>query len=293
MRKHAWEFGKATLPQRGGFKTAYEALQLEACGAPVPEEYDEFKPPTFAVPSTGKVIYVSASAGLGGDGTKARPFHTLEVAVTSATVPGPKTIVLKAGTYYTTGVLLTTAHSNLTIQNEDGGAVVISGAIPVLSSKEKWSVHDATTNTWKLDTKGQRLPTEYGMRVGTRRAIRAKYPNGDPERTPSHAASQNMAPVYRNGSGRSMELPQYFPRKALPLTPLVDFWAHPSDWPGTFWHDTQPGHAGSIGGYGPYFYAAGGVCAGRVPGESPITTLSCSVDLFSSSARGGCCVVLN
>jgi hypothetical protein len=74
MRKHAFAFAKAILPQRGEFKTAYVALQLKACGVPVPEEYDAYKPPTFAVPSTGKVIYVNAGAGSGGMGP--RPGHS-------------------------------------------------------------------------------------------------------------------------------------------------------------------------------------------------------------------------
>ena len=60
--------------------------------------------------------------------------------------------------------------------------MVISGAVPVKSVASKWRIHNRATNTWKLDTSGQELPaTEFGMRVGTRRAIRAKWPNGDPE----------------------------------------------------------------------------------------------------------------
>lgn len=39
-RKHAWEFAKATLPERGSFKSAYEALQLDVCGVPTPAEDD-------------------------------------------------------------------------------------------------------------------------------------------------------------------------------------------------------------------------------------------------------------
>ncbi len=99
----------------------------------------------------------------------------------AATASGPKTILLAAGKYYTVGVTLTTAHSNLTIQNVAGAEVIISGAIPVVNTLSKWSIVNKQTNTWKLDTKGQSLPEEFGMRMGTRRAIRAKFPNGDPE----------------------------------------------------------------------------------------------------------------
>ena len=64
--------------------------------------------------------------------------------------------------------------------------VVVSGAVPVTVAKEKWSLANAKTNTWKLDVRGQRLPKGFGLRVGTRRAIRAKYPNGDPETAASY-----------------------------------------------------------------------------------------------------------
>lgn len=134
-----------------------------------------------ATPTTGAIFYVDAKAVAGGDGSKAKPFHTLEAAVIAATASGPKTILLAAGKYYTVGVTLTTAHSNLTIQNVAGAEVIISGAIPVVNTLSKWSIVNKQTNTWKLDTKGQSLPEEFGMRMGTRRAIRAKFPNGDPE----------------------------------------------------------------------------------------------------------------
>jgi hypothetical protein len=271
MRKHAYEFAQKTLPERGDFKSAYDALQLAACGVPPPGTTDDvFKPPTLPTPSGGKVLHVDAKAAAGGDGSAAKPFHSLEAAVAAATAPGPKTILLKGGTYYTKGVVLTPAHSDLTIQNDAGAEVTVSGAVPVTNSKDKWSIVNKATNTWKLDTKGQGLPAEFGMRVGSKRAIRAKYPNGDPETAPSYCRLSHTfdAGTYTNGSGRSMNIPTYFPR-AHGNASATEYWAHPSDWPGTFWHNdtSQPGgiHPQSIGGYGPFFYAAGGVCTGRTP----------------------------
>ena len=101
VRKHAWEFARATLPARGGFRTAYDALQLDVCGVPAPPEQDTYTPPTFATPTRGALIYADAgAAAAGGDGSVAKPFRTLEAAVdaAAAAAPGPKTIVLKAGT---------------------------------------------------------------------------------------------------------------------------------------------------------------------------------------------------
>jgi hypothetical protein len=270
VRRHAWEFGKATLPWRGEFKTAFEALQLEACGIEPPPEYDSFEPPTLSAPPSAHNIFVDAGAPTGGDGSQTKPFKTLEAAVDAATMPGPKAILLKAGTYHTAGVVLTAAHSNLTIQNLDGAEVVISGAVPVKSDVSNWRVHNKATNTWKLDTTGQELPTsEFGMRVGTRRAIRAKWPNGDPETAPAYCViplgSIASPGFYTNGSGVSEQYPEYFPRHHMPIDETEEWWSHPDDWPGTFWHDVEADHPPSIGGYGPFFYAAGGVCSGRTP----------------------------
>ena len=72
----------------------------------------------------------------------------------------------RPGQYHTETIVLTAAHSGLTIQNDAGAEAIVSGAVPVANTLSKWSVVNEATNTWKLDTKGQNLPTEYGMRVG-------------------------------------------------------------------------------------------------------------------------------
>jgi hypothetical protein len=216
---------------------------------------------------------VDAKAAAGGDGSKMKPFYTLAAAVVAATNPGPKTILLSAGKYHTETIVLTAAHSDLTIQNDAGAEVIVSGAVPVANALSKWSVVNKETNTWKLDTKGQNLPTEYGMRVGSKRAIRAKFPNGDPETAAAFCniplGSIASPGVYYNGSGVSENYPEYFPRKHENISLTKEWWAQPSDWPDTYWHNdtSQPGgiHPQSIGGYGPFFYAAGGVCSGRTP----------------------------
>ena len=268
------------MPERSDFRSAYDALQLHACGMPAPETKDVYTAPTFPTPTNSPVIFVDSNAAAeagSGRGDKTNPFKSLEAAVASITAglypAGPKTIVLKEGTYYTAGVVLTTDHSNLTIQNYDGEAVVVSGAVPIVNSKPGWSIHNKTTNTWKLDTKGQRLAPEYGMRVGdtrseggARRAIRAKYPNGDPETAPSFCFIDrpgSLAPLdigtYGEGAGVSMALPTYFAREHAPINTTQTFTANPWDWPAVNWH------ASDRLGVGPYFYAAGGVCSGRTP----------------------------
>jgi len=209
-------------------------------------------------------------AAAGGDGSQSRPFATLEAAVAAAGgATSPVTIVLGGGTYHTQGVTLTQAHSGLTIQNLEGADAVISGAFPVKSDKDKWTLVNKDTNTWKLDTSGQGITVEYGLRVGARRGIRAKWPNGDPETASRFCiiplGSIASPGVYLNGSGVSEQYPKYFPREHADISTTQEFWAHPKDWPGTFWHDADGVHPNAIGGYGPFFYAAGGVCSGRTP----------------------------
>ena len=119
VRKHAWEVAKATLPEHGDFQSAYDALQLAACGVPRPAAADGFTPPTFPTPTNaGRVLWVDAGGGGDGNGTAAAPYRTLEEAVAAAAkLPsGMKTIVLKAGTYYTAGVTLTQAGSDFLLR---------------------------------------------------------------------------------------------------------------------------------------------------------------------------------
>ena len=272
VRKHALAFGKATLPNHGEFQSAYDALQLQACGVPRPAAPDTYVAPTFPTPTQGHVLWVDGGTGGGGSGNATNPFLDLDAAVAAAgALAGPVTIVLKAGRYHTPGIVLSKQHSGLTIQNDDGAEVTVSGAVPFKTPRAKWTVHNSTTNTWRFDATDMALPAEsFGMRVGERRAIRAKYPNGDPETAAAFCiiplGSIASPGVYLPGSGVSEDYPEYFPREHVPVNKTVEFWAHPSDWPGTFWHnDTANMHPQSIGGYGPFFYAQGGTCSGRVP----------------------------
>ena len=134
-----------------------------------PTTEDRYTAPNFPTPTTGVVIYANAAAAAGGDGSAAKPFSSLEAAVAAAARAASKntTIVLRAGTYYTRGIVLSHLHSGLTIQNYQGEDVAVSGAVPVPASKAKWAVHNPATNTWRLDLSGwSDLPAEtFGMRV--------------------------------------------------------------------------------------------------------------------------------
>jgi hypothetical protein len=82
VRKHAWEFAKATLPGHGEFQSAYDALQLQACKVQRPTAPDRYTPPLFPTPTAGHVIWVDGKASTGLDnGTALYPYRTLKAAV--------------------------------------------------------------------------------------------------------------------------------------------------------------------------------------------------------------------
>ena len=167
--------------RRGGFKTVYDALQLDNCPniTSRPATGDVFVSPTFPTPTDGTVLYVDANVTVaGGDGSKANPFRTLAAAVAAAarlpTSAWPATVVLRAGVHPVdeAGIVLTANHSGLTIQNFEGESVAISGAVQVPTATDRWSLHRAATNTWRLDLNDwAEIPEEsFGMRVGLGRA---------------------------------------------------------------------------------------------------------------------------
>jgi hypothetical protein len=269
-RRHAYEFAKTTLPHRGEFRTVFDALQLQACGLTPPSEMDDFVAPRFPTPSSGTVLYVAANATAAeGDGSKAKPFALPQaLAAAAAVTTGPVTLLLRGGTYRLMESLhVRPEHSNdhLTIQNYDGEEAILSGAAAVAVTKSAWSLVNASTNTWRLDISKQAadLFPNYGLRVGTKRAILAKYPNGDPELSAVHMDSGSIPygpGTYLPGSGRSEQIPTYFSREHAPVNETVEYWARPGDWPGVVWHEfkssSQP--MDGAGGYGAWFHAQGG-----------------------------------
>ena len=109
--------------------------------------------------------------------------------------------------------------AGLVIQNYDGEEAVVSGAVPVPVSKAAWSVHNASTRTYKLDLRGHAhtLPKEaFGLRVGSRRATRAKFPNGNPEGSAAHCAGPQDTPFWAPCNYTSVfddTMLRYFPRE--------------------------------------------------------------------------------
>jgi hypothetical protein len=151
-RQAAWQYGKATLPRRGDFKTLFDALQLEnGCGIAAPPSADRWTPPTLPTPPVGGV-YVAPNAAAGGDGSIGKPFATIQAALDqAAAMDGAATILLRAGTHVVASQLVVTAaHSHVAVQNYNGERAVISGGIAlsslaVASAWKPFDVRNAST----------------------------------------------------------------------------------------------------------------------------------------------------
>ena len=189
----------------------------------------------------------------------------LEVAVEAAAESGPgATIILRAGRHYTGGIVLTARHAGLTIQNFEGEHAVIAGAVRVPVSKAKWMACPdlgqkcpgaGESNTWRLDLSGWAdLPAQtFGMRIGTtKRATRARWPNGD----------------FEVGTGVTTQPLGFSARKNAGSAAAKNFFAHPEDYPGVYWLSVPEGgslpNAGlNMAGTGSWFDAYGGLCSGK------------------------------
>ena len=180
----------------------------------------------------------------------------LGAAVEAAATRGPgATIILRAGRHYTGGIVLSARHAGLTIQNFEGEHAVVTGAIPVPVSKEKWTQHNGKTNTWRLDLSDWAdFPAQtFGMSIESkRRATRARWPNGDFEVGTGITTQRLGFSTRQNAGGGAAE----------------NFFANPEDWPGVYWLSVPEGgslpNAGlNMAGTGSWFDAYGGLCSGK------------------------------
>jgi|EP01046_Picozoa_sp_COSAG06_P042502 hypothetical protein len=265
-RSAAYEYGKYLLPERGEFRTLFEALQLQECGLTTPTEMDEFKAPSFPAPAGS--IYVSPTGSDSAAGTAAAPLKTIAAAVAKA--KGAKaTVVLKAGTYHTDTVQIGKEHSGLTIQNAAGEAVTVSGGVPLTVAASDWKADPLMKGRMVADLKGKGIEEITGLRLDGQRSIRAKYPNGNMELSGNWLA----------GAGAAMGGGDYF-KGWIPLanhTKWVPPFRHPDaedviandkDWPSVDWPHYEGSQTGE-GDKGDYHIGVGGYCEDDL--QDPLT----------------------
>eukprot|EP01052_Picozoa_sp_SAG31_P002049 SAG31_NODE_69_length_28130_cov_15.318219_2_plen_950_part_00 len=189
MRKLAYEFGQQKRPDYSKFADLYYALGLNHdCQAEVPHPQfaaADWAPslPRFS-PGSGKAIYYVDYARGDDTNTGLRidlPKKTIHAAVTAAAGRPNTTINLRAGRHIVKEtVQLTAAHSGLTIQNYNGEDAVVSGGVPL---SPKWTPHKLANGmtVFIADVSAAGLREVPGLHVNGIRAIRARYPNGNPE----------------------------------------------------------------------------------------------------------------
>ena len=193
MRQLAMDYARKIQPFRSKmhFQELADALngapEARNCNVTVNMPIDSGKKaPAFPTPEkTVATFYVDAVKGSDSNpGTMTAPFKTINKAVTAARSAGQgSTIILREGTFYLTETIqLGAMDSGLTIQNYNNEEVWVSGGKVIMPDWEPYMVNTTKhTNVYKADLSSQGVDSMPGLRVNTKRAIRARYPNANPE----------------------------------------------------------------------------------------------------------------
>ena len=142
-------------------------------------------PPSFPTSThTSTTYYVDANKGSDSNSGKMdSPFQTISKAVMAARAggSGSAVIMLRAGTFYLTEtIMLSDKDSGLTIQNYPQEEVIVSGGKLITPSWQEFNT-DNNMNIYKADLSSAGLDSVMGLRINGSRAIRARYPNANPE----------------------------------------------------------------------------------------------------------------
>ena len=193
MRQLAIDYARQLQPDRSkmhfqqladALNGAQEAQNCNVSVEHIPDDHpDRPKFPVFDLPAAGSMYYVDATKGKDSNpGTESEPFQTIShaVDVASGASGSPKTIVMRAGTYYLASTIqLGSKNSDLTFQNYNGEEVWVSGARPLTPSWKAFNTSGA--NVYVADLMDMKLENVPGLRLNGKRSIRARYPNADPE----------------------------------------------------------------------------------------------------------------
>ncbi len=194
MRQLALDYAHKIQPFRS--KTHFQmiadalngATEAQNCSVKVPDSYGADVKITNTLPlSAGltKTFYVDSINGKDSNtGSVKSPFKTIVRAVIASRFAGKySTIVLREGTFYLTKTIeLEPQDKGLTIQSYLDEEVWISGGKIITPKWEKYDVNPSKgTNIYKADISSHDVDVIPGLRVNKKRAIRARYPNADPE----------------------------------------------------------------------------------------------------------------
>ena len=196
MRQLGMEFAQKIQPSLSKVKLQQiadalnGAQEAQNCNVSVPrvqESEPGRRAPSFPIPKSkeGSTFYVDAVKGSDSNsGTMSSPFKTVNKAVMAARDAGQySTVILREGTFYLTETIeLNSKDKGLTIQNYQNEVAWISGGKLIMPTWEKYDVDSSKkTNIYKADLSSESIDTIPGFRINMKRAIRARYPNADPE----------------------------------------------------------------------------------------------------------------
>ena len=293
IRQLAWEYGRKLQPTRGAFKDLHDALQLGACGVPLPPgehmgAWGAARQPE--TPAGALELLVDPRAGSDDGDDTTTPFASISAAVGAAIAtrePGQAAhVVLRGGTHFVTETIqLTSAHSRLTIRNMDGEEAVISGGVNLT---QPWIPSSRCAGCFEMDLSKQNIQQVHGLRRDGVREIRARYPNFDPELDSTIDGQRHFHSPRDGWIAGHYNKTQWIPLKTQWITstsgtmngisgwPPTDvattFVIRDSDWPGVEWpmnittnSTVDPDSWTGEGEWGEYWLGAGGTCVDRDP----------------------------
>jgi hypothetical protein len=217
LRGVLYERALALLPERAPLLAVWDALQLTAaCGqprpTPPPAAAQLVLPPQLDVSfdAARPTYYVDPVRGNdGGPGSEAQPFATVERAVRASRAgAGPAAaVLLLPGTHRLAGpIALSPSDSGISFAGVGGTAdapVVVSGGV-LLDAHLDWAPWNTTggrhiyVSRLNLTAAGLDAGAGFaGLFVNDTRAVRARWPNGDPQRAiwpAGYAAAGGWAP---------------------------------------------------------------------------------------------------
>ena len=193
IRNLAYQYAQKLLPQYGSLQAVYDALQLQNCDISL-SSGKLYKPRPFLYQSykEGVEIYVDAVNGNDDNsGDISHPLQSIVKAIElfrSQVVRSPTTVYLRKGTYYLEQtVRLSAVDSGLTIAGYKDEAPVISGGkLYKFSWKPYTSKLYPDLKIFATDLTDQSPLPFTQLFIDGRRAVRARYPNGNPETTGLH-----------------------------------------------------------------------------------------------------------
>eukprot|EP00475_Leptophrys_vorax_P015852 TRINITY_DN2221_c0_g2_i1.p1 TRINITY_DN2221_c0_g2~~TRINITY_DN2221_c0_g2_i1.p1 ORF type:complete len:787 (-),score=214.49 TRINITY_DN2221_c0_g2_i1:1749-4109(-) len=217
VRKFALEYASTMPAAVGRLQMIHDALQVDMfCNETQRGVYPARPTRCFNIPSDN-VWFVDAVTGSDQTGTGAEnlPFNSIQRAldVSRNRVVSSKTIVLREGTYFLGETLkLDSRDSGLTIQPAGCEEVWISGGKVIEADWKPYAVK-GDLNIWVTDVPKD-ITSITGLRVNGERAVRARFPNANPETMGIHtnptgwiSSAQAWAPAPKKPDSKQVLIP--------------------------------------------------------------------------------------